>query len=72
MSGVYDKQLMDCPECKRRTEHLTGWESEEPNTIDVQCVPCHGERWVTGRVKSVEYAGLTERRVFKPRVEPAS
>lgn len=28
--------------------HLTGWESEEPNRMDIQCIPCFGPLNVSG------------------------
>lgn len=48
MSGVYDHDQIFCPLCNKVTEHLTGWESEEPNVIDIQCVECYGPRMVSG------------------------
>lgn len=49
MSGVYDFDQIYCPICQTETKHITGWESEEPNVIDVQCTVCYGERAVSGQ-----------------------
>lgn len=48
MSGVYDYDQIFCPICQKVTKHITGWESEEPNVIDIQCTTCYGERAVSG------------------------
>lgn len=44
MSGVYMTEKLLCTTCHEVTEHNTSWESEFPNVIWVQCIPCFGER----------------------------
>lgn len=50
MGGVYMEAMARCPFCKEWTPHLTGWESEEPDRLDAQCVECCGERMISGRI----------------------
>jgi len=38
--GVYDKEQMWCTECNKETTHETGWESEEPDSLETKCLTC--------------------------------
>ncbi len=51
MCGVYDKAKHICHICGERTMHLTGWESEEPDRLDIQCIPCFGPLNVSGHTR---------------------
>jgi len=41
MVGVYDRAELFCRKCGKKTPHETGWESEEPNVLDTECMVCH-------------------------------
>jgi hypothetical protein len=61
MSGVYDQCVMWCPCCKKNTMHNTGWESSEPEMLEVQCTECHGPLSVSGNTRT----GYGESRLVK-------
>lgn len=59
MSGVYDESYLICHVCGKSTKHLTGWESEEPDRLDIQCIPCFGPLNVSGRTKAIVNGDFT-------------
>lgn len=44
MVGVYDEVKASCPKCRKITMHESGWESEEPNVLDLWCKECGAHR----------------------------
>jgi len=44
MVGVYDYAELWCDTCKAKTKHETGWESEEPEVLDTECLTCHTKK----------------------------
>lgn len=43
--GVYEVGEHYCAKCKKKTQHDIGWESEEPERLDLKCHECKYERF---------------------------